>query len=177
MKTLPLLVIPLLAWMQPAFAETPAKPVVSLSAKTKVLDSDSDLRGKRGSRKEKTITLRVEITNTSTSTVEGAQLDGKALVKRSGDLKDKLILESLGSAKLETLKPNQKITVDLGSITLHELEWRARKFEETLEAWQVVCTRGGIEIGKAESEHYQKLEMNAVAPPSGKKPVKPKRRP
>jgi hypothetical protein len=159
-------VLPILAMMacSVVFAETPAKPLLSLSVKTKVLDSDSDLRGKRGSSKQKTMTLRIEITNTSPTSVESASLSAIALVRRSGDFKDRLIKESLGSKKLEALKPNEKITVDIGRIDLHEVEWKARKFEESLEGWQVVCKQNGAEIGKAESDHYPELEKDAVNP-------------
>ena len=164
-------ILPILAMMvcSVVFAETPAKPLLGLSVKTKVLDSDSDLRGKRGSSKQKTITLRIEITNTSPTSVESANFSAIALVRRSGDFKERLIKESLGSKKLEALKPNQKITVEIGKIDLHEVEWKARKFEESLEGWQVVCEQNSTEIGKAESDRYPELEKDAVSPQPRKK--------
>lgn len=177
MKTISLLACSVLAWSPAAFAEAPAKPMVTLSVKTHVLESNSDLRGKGGSSKRKILTLRVEITNPAATAVEGATLSGTALVRRSGDLKERLVKELLGTVKIEPLKPNQRITVDLGKIELHELEWRARKFEETLEEWQVVCERAGTEIGKAESsEKYQNLEKDAVTPETERKAGGHKRR-
>jgi hypothetical protein len=169
MKILPVLI---LSACSAVFAETPVKPLLKLDVKTKVLDSDSDLRGARGSTKQKTITLRVEITNTSQAPVESGSVTAKALVKRSGDFKERLTKESLGTLKIEPLKPNQKTTIDIGKIELHEVEWRARKFEESLEGWQVVCDQNGAEIGKAESERYQELEKDAVTPGPRKKPGK-----
>lgn len=169
MKILPVLI---LSAISTVFAETPAKPLLKLDVKTKVLDSDSDLRGARGSSKQKTVTLRVEITNTSQAPVESGTVKARALVRRSGDFKDRLAKESLGAMKIEPLKPNQKTTIDIGKIHLHEVEWKARKFEESLEGWQVVCDQNGAEIGKAESEHYPELEKDAAAPASRKKPGK-----
>lgn len=172
-------ILPILMWFASAvvFAETPAKPLLDLSVKTKVLDSDSDLRGKRGSSKQKTMALRIEITNTSPTPVEAATLSAHALVRRSGDLKERLIKETLGTRKLEPLKPNQKITIDIGRIDLHELEWKARKFEETLEGWRVVCEQNGSEIGKAESDRYQDLAKDAVIPQPRKTAKGPGKRP
>lgn len=109
----------------------------------------------RGSSKQKTISLRVEIVNTSRKTVESAEISGFALVKRAGDFNEKLIKESLGSAKVPTLKPNGKTTVELGKIELRELEWK------------VTCNEAGIEIGSAASgKNYDTLEKDAVQPPN-----------
>ena len=54
------------------FAE-PAKPLVTLTVKKQVIDSDHDLRGKQGSSKERTLTLKVEVVNVSDASIENAQ--------------------------------------------------------------------------------------------------------
>jgi hypothetical protein len=64
------------------------------------------------------------------------------------------------------MKPNERLTLDLGKLRLTELELRGREFKETLEEWKVVCTRNGAEIGQAvSSERYASLEQQAVKPP------------
>lgn len=166
MKTLPTLIFAGLACILPDIAAEPAPPLVSLSAKKHVLDSDSDLRGQRGSTKQKTITLRVEVSNTSGKAIDSAEISADALVKRAGDVSEKLVKEPLGTAKIPLLKPNGKVTIELGKIELRELEWRARKYEETLEEWKVTCTQAGVEIGSAVSDkNYDTLEKTAVQPP------------
>ena len=165
MKTIPSLVIAGIACILPAIAAESAQPAVTLTVKKHLVDSDSDLRGLRGSSKQKTITLRVEIVNTSRKTIESAGISGFALVKRAGDFNEKLLKESLGSAKVPALKPNGKATIELGKIDLRELEWKARKFEESLEEWKVTCNDAGIEIGSAVSgKNYDSLEKEAVRP-------------
>jgi hypothetical protein len=147
------------------FAE-PAKPLVALTVKKQVIDSDHDLRGKQGSSKERTLTLKVEIVNVSGEPIENAQLSGHALVSRAGDLQEKIIKESLAAVKVPAMKPNERLTFDLGKLRLTELELRGRKFKETLEEWKVVCTRSGTEIGQAvSSERYASLEQQVVKPP------------
>lgn len=166
MKILPTIIVAGLACILPAIAAEPAKTLVSLSAKKHVLDSDSDLRGQRGSSKQKTLTLRVDVVNTSGKAVENAEISGNALVKRAGDISEKLVKEPLGTAKIPPLKPNGKVTIDLGKIELRELEWRVRKYEETLEGWKLTCTEAGVEIGTAVSDkNYDTLEKSAVQPP------------
>jgi hypothetical protein len=65
------------------------------------------------------------------------------------------------------MKPNAKFTLDLGKIEVKELELAKRKFEESLEEWQIVCTSGGKEIAKAmSSEKYTALEKDAKSPNS-----------
>lgn len=147
------------------FAE-PAKPLVALTVKKQVIDSDHDLRGKQGSSKERTLTLKVEIVNVSDSPIENAQLSGNALVSRAGDLQERIVKESLAAMKVPAMKPNERLTLDLGKIRLTELELRGREFKETLEEWKVVCTQGGTEIGQAvSSDRYASLESQVVKPP------------
>jgi hypothetical protein len=165
MKTIPSLIVAGLACVSLALAADPAKPLVSLTAKKQVLDSDHDLRARRGSVQQKTIALRMEIRNTSTETIDGAEITGHALVMRAKDTAEKLIKEPLGTLKVPELKPNGKVTLELGKIELHEKEWRNRKFEESLDEWQVTCTKTGTEIGKAvSSDKYESLEKDAVQP-------------
>ena len=147
------------------FAE-PAKPLVTLTVKKQVIDSDHDLRGKQGSSKERTLTLKVEVVNVSDASIENAQLSGNALVSRAGDLQEKIVKEPLAAIKLPAMKPNERLTLDLGKLRLTELELRGRAFKETLEEWKVVCTRGTEEIGQAvSSDRYASLEQQVVKPP------------
>lgn len=144
------------------------KPLVSVSAKRHVLDSDHDLKGQRGSSGKKVITLRAEITNTTSSPVEASSISGDALILRAVGENEKLVKESLGKVEVPALKPNEKKTVDLGKITLSEVEWGKRKFEESLEEWKVTCTQGQVVIGGTESsDKYADLEATAK-PADGK---------
>ena len=148
------------------------KPLVSVTAKRHVLDSDHDLDGRRGSSGKKVITLRVDITNTTSSPVEASVLSGDALVLRAVGENEKLVKESLGKIEVPALKPNEKKTVELGKITLSEVEWKKRKFEESLEEWKVTCSQGQAVIGGTESsDKYADLE--ATAKPAGGKGVPP----
>lgn len=148
-----------------AFSE-PAKPLVALTVKKQVIDSDHDLRGRQGSSKERTLTLKVEIVNVSDASIENAQLSGDALVSRAGDVQEKILKESLGTVKVPAMKPNERLTLDLGKLRLTELELRGREFKETLEEWKIVCTRNGTEIGQAvSSDRYASLEQQVVKPP------------
>lgn len=170
------LLLPLLAITSlltaPGFAAESPKPLVSVSAKRQVLDSDHDLDGRRGSSGKKVITLRVEITNTTSSPVEASVLSGDALVQRAVGENEKLVKESLGKVDVPALKPNEKKTVELGKITLSEVEWAKRKFEESLEEWKVTCTQGQTVIGGTESsDKYADLEVTAK--PAGGKDVAP----
>ena len=177
MKTLALLLTASLLGFTHVRAAEPPKPLVTLTVKQKVLDSDHDLRGKRGSSARKIITLRVEIVNTGAAPLPDSELTGSALVSRAGEIKEKIVMESLGVVKVPAMKPNEKLTLDLGKIELSEVEWRNRKFEEKLEEWQVTCNHGTVEIGKAvSSERYATLAKE-VAPPTRKKgPANPKPR-
>jgi len=147
-------------------AETP-KPAVTLSVKRQLLDSEHDKRGIQGNTSHKTITLRVEIINATLSSLPESELSGEALVTSAIGEKEKLIKESLGTVKLPAMKPNEKLTLDLGKIKLSELEWRNRKFEETLEEWKVVCKQGQTETGKAlSSDRFdsREKEVEPAAP-------------
>ena len=151
----------------PTHAEEPAKPLVTLTVKRQVLDSNHELRGQQANTKDKTITLRVEITNTSSAVITDAELTGNALVTRSNDIAEKLIKEPLGKMPVPPLKPNERLTIDLGKIKLRELEWRNRKFEEKLEEWKVECVQKQTTIGSAaSSERYAALVKEAVPPPN-----------
>lgn len=164
---LPLLAITSL-FVAPGFAADSPKPLVSVTAKRQVLDSDHDLNGRRGNSGKKVITLRVEITNTTSSPVEASVLSGDALVMRAVGENEKLVKESLGKVEVPALKPNEKKTLDLGKVTLSEVEWAKKKFEESLEEWKVTCTQGQVVIGGTESsDKYADLE--ATAKPAGGK--------
>ena len=121
----PLLPILAIALLFPAagLAADPPKPLVSVTAKRHVLDSDHDLKGQRGSSGKKVVTLRVEITNTSSAPVEASELSGDALILRAVGENEKLVKETLGKVAVPALKPNEKKTVELGKITLSEVEW------------------------------------------------------
>lgn len=155
-------------------AAEPAKPALSLTAKKHLVDSDSGRQGQQITTREKSITMRVEITNQSSATVTGAELSGHALIKRDGSLRDNLFKESLGKLSIPELKPNARITLDLGTISLHELDGRVRKVESTLEGWKVVATKDGAEVGQVTSgKDYEALEGQAL---SRGNPGKPGRR-
>lgn len=164
---LPLLALTSLLIATGLAADAP-KPLVSVTAKRHVLDSDHDLDGRRGSSGKKVITLRVEITNTTSSPVAASELSGDALILRAAGEKEKLVKESLGKVEVPALKPNEKKTVELGKITLSEVEWAKKKFEESLEEWKVTCTQGQAVIGSTESsDKYADLEATAK-PANGK---------
>lgn len=148
-------------------AAEPTKPLLTISAKQRTLDKDHDYHGKHASSTEKVIGLRVEILNTSSTAVAASELTGNALVSRAGDFKAKVVKESLGVIQVPAMRPNEKLTFDLGKIELKEIEWKVRKFEETLSEWRVVCTQGGNEIGKADSSERYATLLEEIAP--GKK--------
>jgi hypothetical protein len=119
----------------------------------------------------------VEITNTSPAPVTGSELSGDVLVRRARNEKQIVVREPLDKIKLPAMKPNEKLTLDLGKIELSEVEWLNRKFEETVEEWQVTCTQGTTEIGKAaSSDHYQTLLKDAAAAPKREVPAGPLRK-
>lgn len=160
----------------PVHAEDVTKSLVTVSAKKQLLDSNHEMRGKQGDTSDKTFTLHVEITNTTSSIITGAELTGNVLVTRSTDTAEKLLKEPLVKSPVPPLKPNKKVTIDLGMITLHEKEWKNRKFEEKLEEWKVVCVQKQIPIGSAVSgDHYATLEKTAVPPSADKKPANKKK--
>lgn len=176
MKTLALLLTTLVG-LNHLHAVEPTKSLVTLSAKVHKLDSEHDLRGRQGSSRERTVTLRVEIVNTSSTALPASELTGDALIFRAGDIKEKTVKESLGMIKVPAMKPNEKLTFDLGKIELKEIEFRNRKFEETLEEWQVTCNQGTTEIGKAlSSDRYTTLLKDLGPQGKGKDPEKRKAR-
>ena len=150
-----------------AQALEPAKPRVSLTVKRQLLDSDHDLRGRDGSSKRKTFTLRVELVNSSSAAVGESTLTGDALVTRAFGEREKTVREALGAVKVPAMKPNEKLTLDLGKITVSEVEWHSRKFEEKLEEWRIVCKQDETEIGKAvSSERYETLSKDIEPEPN-----------
>jgi len=152
----------------PAGAVEPQKPLVTLSVKRQTLESEHDLRGRQGDTRQKTITLRVEITNTSPAPIAESELSGDALVTRAGDTREMVNKEWLAAIKVPAMKPGERLTLDLGKIQLSEIEWRNRKFEETLEEWKVTCTQGKIEIGKAVSSQRYETLLKDVVPKTNK---------
>lgn len=172
MKTLALIFATGLGFLTSTHAADEPKPLVQLSAKKQVLDTDHDSFGKAGSSKQKTYTLRVVIYNTSSKLVEESVLSGNALVSRAREFKEQIVKESLGEIKVPAMKPNEKLTLDLGKIELKEVEWDKHKFEENLEEWQVTCSHGEVEIGKAQSsDNYILLAKDTEED----KPQKPER--
>lgn len=161
----------------PAGAAEPQKPLVTLTVKRQILDSDHDLRGRHGDTRQKTITLRVEISNKSQAPIGESGLSGDVLVKRVRNDQEKIVREPLFPLKIPAMKPGERLIFDLGKIQLSEIEWRNRKFEETLEEWQVTSTSGDAEIGKAvSSDRYESLSKEVVATPKKVGPDKPRRK-
>lgn len=157
-----------LALFSQVIAVEPAKPAVTLTVKRQLIDSDHDLRGGHGSSKEKTFTLKIEISNTTSSLIGASELSGDVLVSRALGERDRIVKESIGSVKLPAMKPNERLTLSLGKIKLSEFEWGKRKFEETLEEWKVTCKIGETVIGEnLSTERYTTLEK-AVVPDAPK---------
>lgn len=165
MKTLFRILVASLACHFPSPAADAPAPQVSLTVKKQVVDSDHDLRGRQGSSAKKVLTLRAEITNTGRTPLEGATLSGTALILKAGEVKEALVKEPLAGTPVPELRPGGRVTLDVGRIVLHEREWRNRKFEETLEEWQVVCEAAGKQIGTAESSgRFASMEKMATQP-------------
>ncbi|QTN33279.1 hypothetical protein HZ994_13470 [Akkermansiaceae bacterium] len=163
MKTITLLFATGLIFLANSKATETPKPLLQVSAKKQVLGTDRDSFGKAVRNNQKTITLRVTLFNTSGKAVAESVLAGNALISRAGEFKEGIARESLGTVKVPAMKPNEKLTLDLGEITLSEVEWGKRKFEESLEEWQVTCSQGEVEIGKAESsDRYALLSKDAA---------------
>ncbi len=161
----------------PAGAAEPQKPSATLTVKRQMLDSDHALRGRRGDTSQKTIALRVVITNTSRAPIGESGLSGDALVKRVMNEQEKVVREPLAPIKVPAMKPGERLTLDLGKIQLSEIEWRNRKFQETLEEWQVISTLGNVEIGKAvSSDRFETLLEEVVPAPKKPERVKPLRK-
>jgi hypothetical protein len=163
MKTLTLLFATVLGFLASAQAAEEPKPLLQISFKSRYLDTDHDTLGRAGRSKQETLTLRVVLYNATSKTVDESVLTGVALVSRAAESREQIVKESLGEIKVPAMKPNEKLTIDLGKIELSELEWGKRKFEEHLEEWQVTCSHGAVEIGKAESsERFALVAKNAV---------------
>lgn len=149
----------------PAFAVEPAPRVVKLEVKKQLVESDRDKGASFGGQASKAYTLRVEVTNTGKEAVAGAAISGTALIQRARAMNERLTSEPLAAVEVPELKPNGKVTLDLGRIDLHKLVMRQRKMEETLEEWQVVCTKDGSELARAESSsRFETLSRTASAP-------------
>lgn len=131
--------------------------MVSLSVKSHIMGTDKDNMGPRSEARSKDITLKVTIKNTSSAVLEGAELTGDVLVERSADGKERMIREVLKSVKIPKMSPNENLTIDLGKITLNQVEWRNQKFEEKLKEWKVVCKKGDENIGEAVSDENYKI--------------------
>lgn len=163
MKTIALLAAATVGILATAHSAEAPKQLLQLSAKKQVLGADHDKFGRAGSSKEKTYTLRVVLYNATSATVAESVLSGTALVARAGESSERIVKESLGEVKVPAMKPNEKITLDLGKIELREVAWGKRKFEENLEEWQVKCSQGEVEIGKAQSsDNYVLLARDAA---------------
>lgn len=144
------------------FAADAAKPLVSITAKRQLIGTERG-QGFRTDAREKVVTLRVVIQNTSSSIIEGAELAGEVLVERARDQREKIVREKLKTVKLPAIKPNERLTIDLGEIVLMDVEWYGRKFEESLKEWKVVCKKGGTEIGQhLSSDKYTTLEKQVI---------------
>ena len=129
------------------FAEEAKKPSVSITAKSQTLDASYD-RGAHSASSDKEVTLRVEIRNVTNETLEGAELTGEVIINRSRNEAERMVIEELKSLKLPAMKPNERLTVDLGKVVLNKAKWKNRTFEETLEQWKVVCKKGDANIGE-----------------------------
>jgi hypothetical protein len=130
-----------------AFAEEAAKPQVSLTVKRQTLDVSSD-KGSKSESMEKEVTLRVEIRNVTKETLEGAELTGEVMINRAKNDEERMVIEELKSLKLPAMKPNERITVDLGKVIINKVRWKNRTFEESLEHWKLVCKKGEASIGE-----------------------------
>ncbi len=166
------------ALTSPIFAEEVVKPFLSLSVKRQITNTEQDKIGAKAEVKDKIVTLRVVITNVSSTIIDGAMLSGDVLLERSMGDNKKIVKESLAPIKIPDLKPNAAITLDLGKIKLSKVEWKHREFEESLEEWKVVCKKGEIVIGKnTSSDKYTALEKE-IKPekPANDRPANPRQR-
>ncbi|BCX49527.1 hypothetical protein HAHE_34350 [Haloferula helveola] len=159
MRTFSALALSAIAAALPCTAIETAKPLVSISVKQQTLTADHDRNGRFGDRSEKTVTLRVEIRNSSRSQLEDVKLSGIALVVREGERSETVRRHELAAVELPAMKPNEKVTVDLGKIVLSEYEWGGSKTEESLEEWKVVCMQGDKEVGSEVTEEYSILAV------------------
>jgi hypothetical protein len=168
MKTFTLMLVTVSGFILPGFAADPAPPSAKLEVKKHLMDSDRDKGSTYGGQVTKAYTLRVEVTNTGKSTLEGASLSGTALVHRARAASDRISSEPLAAMEVPELKPNDRVTLDLGRIELHKVVMRQRQMEETLDEWQVVLTKGGVEVVKEESSNRYETVSKEVAGRPGK---------
>lgn len=139
---------------------------VKLEVKKHLVESDRNKVASFGGQVSKAYTLRVEITNTGKETITGAKLSGTALVMRARAMNERLSSEPIAAMEIPELKPNGRVTLDLGRIDIHKLELRQREMEETFEEWQVVCTQGESELAKVESSgKFESLNKDASDQP------------
>jgi len=167
MKTHFLSFVVFFALIAGVFAEDATKPSVSLTVKRQTLDANRD-RGFQSESSDKEVTLRVEIRNVTNDTLEGAELTGEVIINRARNEAERMVVEELKSIKLPAMKPNERLTVDLGKIILNKARWKNRTFEETLEQWKVVCKKGDANIGENLSDKnyaglVKELEKNHEA--------------
>ena len=148
---------------KPATAE---KPLVSVSAKRQLLDTDSEHIGARGKNKSKEYTIRVEVQNITNSNIEHATVAGEIFVSKVVRENERMVNEHLAKKEIPTLKPGEKVTIDLGKISLNTIEFRNKSFEEKLEEWKVECLDGQKIIGSTlSSEKFTKLQIDAKEKP------------
>ena len=109
------------------------------------------------------------VQNVSQKTIPASQLTGNAFLARFVGHSEKLVKHPIDAADVPELKPNEKVTIDLGKAELHTLEWGKRKFEEKLEEWKVTCRNGQVIIGSAvSSAKFAALEKEHADDPPGK---------
>ncbi len=147
-----------------------AKSLVTLTVKRQVLDSNHEMHGRQGDTQSKTFTLRVELVNTSSNPILDAKLTGAVLISRTTATNDKMVREALGPITMPPIKANESFTVDLGKVTLREVDLKNRKFEEKMEEWKVDCIQNGSVIGSAASSEQFAAKEKEVSPAPAKKP-------
>jgi hypothetical protein len=143
-----------------AKSSTAEKPLVSVTTKRQLLDSDSNNVGVGGKSRSKVFTIRVEVQNTSDHLLENVTLAGQVFINKVVFDNERMVNEKLAKKEIPALKPGEKLTIDLGKITLNKMEFRNRAFEEKLEEWKVECLDGQKIIGSTlSSEKFTKLEV------------------
>lgn len=170
MKLPLLLALSALAATHGALAEESSKSPLSVEVKRHLVDSNTG-RSLGGDSRSRTYTLQVQITNVSSSIVEGVELTGEVLVRRSIEDHEKRVKETIPPQKLPAMKPNERLTLEFGKINVRTIEWKkGKEFEESLDEWKVVCTRAGKDIaGHQSSANYTALSKDAPPADAGKK--------
>jgi hypothetical protein len=145
---------------------TTEKSLVSITAKRQLLETDSNNIGVRGKSRSKEFTIRVEVQNITNNLIEHAALTGEVFVSKVIREEERMVSERLAKKEIPTLKPGEKVTIDLGKITLNTIEFRSKSFEEKLEEWKVECLDGQKIIGSTlSSEKFTKLQIEAKENP------------